>query len=97
MECSTCGKYLVLVGDEQSPRALLFGGTFDYLAELEYDSLTVAHLVQGGRPCHPPQPLRRNRLLAQAEDRLVRCYHLGDWKTRREAEKVRNRDEVSRA
>lgn len=81
MDRSTCGKYLVLVGDDASPRALLFGGAFDYLAELEHDSLTVDHLVRGGRPCRPPRPLRHNRLLSQSAG-TVRCYHLGDWQRR---------------
>ncbi|HWP19390.1 MAG TPA: hypothetical protein VNO84_09695 [Burkholderiaceae bacterium] len=78
MDRPTCGKYLVLVDSEDAPRALLFAGSFDYLAELEHDSLTVDHLVQGGRPCPPPQPLSSNQLLRQMGKRVLGCYELGE-------------------
>ncbi|WKB52472.1 hypothetical protein [Eleftheria terrae] len=74
------GKYLLLVGPQDAPRALLFGARHDLLAELDHSDLVIDDLVQAGAPCPPPEPLARQAGLAKrGEAANARCYRLADW------------------
>ncbi|AKJ28191.1 hypothetical protein [Caldimonas brevitalea] len=74
------GKYLVLVGPKDAPRALLFGSQHNYLAELEHDSLVIDDLIKAGAPCPPPEPLTRSAGVPHPIDaEQAECYQLADW------------------
>ena len=71
-------KYLVLLDTTQQPRALLFNGELDFLAELEDDGFVVDDLVRTGTPCPPPPALPLAEIVKDAiGDPRLRCYSLG--------------------
>nr|WP_297353101.1 hypothetical protein [uncultured Caldimonas sp.] len=78
MDRTNSGKYLLLVGNPEAPRALLFGCRHDYLAELEHDEFVIEDLMKAGAPCPPPEPLARN-IAPDLDPTQTRCYQLADW------------------
>ncbi|MCM5679724.1 hypothetical protein M8A51_09270 [Schlegelella sp. S2-27] len=78
MDRTNSGKYLLLVGSPDAPRALLFGNRHDYLAELDDDEFVIEDLMKAGAPCPPPEPLTR-RLAREVDPAMARCYRLADW------------------
>ena len=78
MERTNSGKYLLLVGSPEAPRALLFGCRHDYLAELEHDEYVIEDLIKAGAPCPPPEPLARS-IERGIDPAQARCYQLADW------------------
>ncbi|UZG45641.1 hypothetical protein [Caldimonas thermodepolymerans] len=82
MQRTNSGKYLVLVGTPQAPRALLFGPRHDYLAELGDDEDVVEDLMKVGAPCRAPDALKRRvaHATGASETALALwCWRLADW------------------
>lgn len=78
MDRTNSGKYLLLVGSPDAPRALLFGNRHDYLAELDDDEFVIEDLMKAGAPCPPPEALKRS-IAREADPAQARCYQLADW------------------
>jgi hypothetical protein len=75
-------KYLVLLGPETAPRALLFSGEHRYLTEMfDEDGLMVDNLIRTGFPLRkPPNGLTLDPVLLKSEPmgaEAVRCFALG--------------------
>lgn len=72
-------KYLVLLHTQAHPRALLFNGEHDFLAELDDDGFVVDTLVRSGTPCLPPDSLLLDDLArgSMSDDGQLECYSLG--------------------
>ena len=72
-------KYLVLLHTQAHPRALLFNGQHDFLAELDDDNFVVDDLVRAGTPCPPPLALRLSEVVRDpmGADGQLECYTLG--------------------
>jgi hypothetical protein len=73
-------KYLVLLQTQAQPRALLFNGEHDFLAELDDDGFVVDTLVRAGTPCPPPPSLPLADIApdtARAAPSQLQCYALG--------------------
>lgn len=74
-------KYMLLLGPEEAPRALLFNGDHRYLAEvLDDDGMVVDHLVRSSRSCPTPRDLSLAAVLpppAIGPADAVRCFALG--------------------
>lgn len=78
MDRTNSGKYLLLLGTPDAPRALLFGNQHDYLAELDDDEFVIEDLLKAGAPCPPPEPLK-HRIAREIDTAQARCYQLADW------------------
>ena len=75
-------KYLVLLGPDNAPRALLFSGTHHYMTELfDEDGWTLDHLIRHGAALHqPPNGLDLEEVLpatARVAHQPVRFFDLG--------------------
>jgi hypothetical protein len=73
-------KYLVLLHTQEHPRALLFNGEHDFLAELDDDGFVVDNLVKAGTPCPPPPSLPLDEIVQPAgrdAEGQFECYALG--------------------
>jgi hypothetical protein len=72
-------KYLVLLHSQEQPRALLFNGEHNFLAELEDDGFVVDTLVRAGTPCPPPPSLPLGEVMRgpMHDDGQLECYTLG--------------------
>ncbi len=72
-------KYLVLLHTQAHPRALLFNGQHDFLAELDDDGFVVDDLVRAGKPCPPPAALPLWQVVhdPMGPDGQLECYALG--------------------
>lgn len=75
-------QYLVLLGPDSAPRALLFSGTHDYMTELfDEDGWTLDHLIRHSAVLHqPPSGLDLEEVLpakASTSQQPVRCFDLG--------------------
>jgi hypothetical protein len=72
-------KYLVLLHSQAQPRALLFNGEHDFLAELEDDGFVVDSLVRAGTPCPPPTALPLDEVMhgPMHDNGQLECYTLG--------------------
>ncbi|MCW7539232.1 hypothetical protein OOT46_15415 [Aquabacterium sp. A7-Y] len=80
MKRTNSGKYLLLVGPKDAPRALLFGPRHDYLAELEHNDMAVDDLIRVGAPCPAPEPLTCHPGLGlRIDPSSARCWRLADW------------------
>ena len=81
MDRTHSAKYLILLGPQDAPRALLFNGQHDYLAEMiDDDGMMVENLLKSSRVCPTPQALNFGPLLAphhSAAGQAVRCFALG--------------------
>ncbi|CAG1019967.1 hypothetical protein BURC_04904 [Burkholderiaceae bacterium] len=73
-------KYLVLLQTQHAPRALLFNGEHDFLAELDDDGFVVDTLVRAGTPCPPPPALPLDHMVSnEASGSMstgLQCYAL---------------------
>ncbi|HEY0856383.1 MAG TPA: hypothetical protein VGE16_04970 [Albitalea sp.] len=73
-------KYLVLLQTQHAPRALLFNGEHDFLAELDDDGFVVDDLVRAGTPCPPPPALPLEQMVSHEANGStgsgLRCYAL---------------------
>ncbi len=73
-------KYLVLLQTQHAPRALLFNGEHDFLAELDDDGFVVDTLVRAGTPCPPPPALPLDHIVShEASGSMstgLQCYAL---------------------
>lgn len=74
-------KYLVLLQTHAAPRALLFNGEHDFLAELDDDGFVVDDLVRAGTPCAPPPALPLDEIVTDAAcdpaaSTPLQCYAL---------------------
>ena len=73
-------EYLVLLGPESAPRALLFNGEHHYLAEMiDADGLMVDDLIQRSSQLgEPPRGLPLEQVVPPSElSAPVRCFVLG--------------------
>jgi len=72
-------KYLVLLHTQAHPRALLFNGQHDFLAELDDDGFVVDDLVRAGTPCRPPRDLPLPEVVRDpmGPNGQLECYALG--------------------
>ena len=74
-------RYLVLFGQEDSPRAALLDVEKHLMTEMmDADGFIVERLVRHGVPCAPPAPATLQTLLTptQLEDcKILRCFSLG--------------------
>ena len=72
-------KYLVLLHTQAHPRALLFNGQHDFLAELDDDGFVVDDLVRAGTPCPTPLALPLWDVVRDpmGPDGQLECYALG--------------------
>jgi len=81
MDRTHSAKYLILLGPQDAPRALLFNGQHDYLAEMiDDDGLMVENLLKSSRVCPTPHALDFGPLLSpqhSAGGQAVRCFALG--------------------
>jgi hypothetical protein len=79
IDASRRAKYLVLLGPETAPRALLFNEQHLYLAEMIDDGMLVDRLKRSSRTCAPPSSLRFDAAAAAqaAAAAPVRCFLLG--------------------
>ncbi len=80
MNCKHRAEYLVLLGPETAPRALLFNGEHHYLAEMiDADGLMMDDLLrQSSKLREPPRGLALEKMIPPSELRGgVRCFALG--------------------
>ena len=75
-------KYLILLGPQDAPRALLFNGQHDYLTEMidDENGLMVENLLKSSRRCAPPRDLSFDALVDPqhlAAGHGVQCFTLG--------------------
>jgi hypothetical protein len=80
MNESHTAKYLILLGPQSAPRALLFGGECQYLAEMiDEDGLMVENLLRAATECSLPVSLGAvaSDALAQTTGGAMQCFALG--------------------
>jgi hypothetical protein len=73
-------KYLILLSDRTTQRALLFGIDHHYLTEvIDDDGLVVENLTRFGTACPPPQDIAVDVLMLsnQSATAEIRCFALG--------------------
>lgn len=74
-------KYLVLLGPHEAPRALLFNGEHDYLAEMiDDDGFMIENLLKSSKICSTPSDLSFDALIDPQHagtSQGVRCFALG--------------------
>ena len=83
MNRSHSAKYLILLGPKDAPRALLFNGQRDYLAEMidDDDGFMIENLLKSSRVCPTPRDLTFDALIEPhqlADGQAVRCFALGN-------------------
>lgn len=82
MNRSHLAKYMILLGPEDAPRALLFNGEHRYLAEVfDEDGFTVDQLMKSSQVCPAPHELALDEVIppqaARPGESALRCYALG--------------------
>ncbi|HET7795277.1 MAG TPA: hypothetical protein VFL64_17975 [Rhizobacter sp.] len=74
-------RYLILLSDQTTQRALLFGMDHQYLTEVidDDDGLVLENLTRFGTACVPPQDIALDaRVMAgQPPSAKLRCFALG--------------------
>ncbi|HEX3140443.1 MAG TPA: hypothetical protein VHQ87_10330 [Rhizobacter sp.] len=73
-------KYLILLSDHATQRALLFGVDHRYLTEvIDDDGLVLENLTRFGTVCLPPRDIAVDALMlmGQPSTTEVRCFSLG--------------------
>ena len=68
-------RYLVLMGEENASRALLFAKDHRYLAEVFDDGIVLENLIREAHPCPPPAAVAE--IAAVSAPSSLQCFALG--------------------